>query len=178
MCSLSRSLWLGMVTLKHPEARYREKDMEKGEEGRQHVQRRNYADVHLLLSRSRHGEVRLQQNRYFSTEKEWIKWNIKKEIRSDFQMKYLYTNTVFTEKKKGWKYKWDTALWKGWEKTQIWGLWSNSQDRELGYKITGEAFVALFNIGVCGYSKSKYPRSYTTSRGSIMKDKKSFIWQT
>lgn len=100
MCSLSCSLWLGMVTLKHPEARYREKDVEKGEEGRQHVQRRNYAEVHLLLSRSRHGEVRLQQNRYFSTEKEWIKWNIKKEIRSDFQMKYLYTNTVFTEKKK------------------------------------------------------------------------------
>ena len=100
-CALSRSLWLGMVTLKHPEARYKEKDMEKGEEERQHVQRRNDVEVHLLLSRSRHGEVRLQQNRYFSTEKGWIKRNIKKEIRSDFQMKYSYTNTVFTEKKDG-----------------------------------------------------------------------------
>lgn len=29
---------------------------------------------HLLLSRSRHGEARLQQNRYFSTEKGL--WNI------------------------------------------------------------------------------------------------------
>lgn len=50
-----------------------QKEMVKGERNRQHVQRRNYAEVHLLLSRSRHGEVRLQQNRYFSTEKEWIK---------------------------------------------------------------------------------------------------------
>lgn len=50
-----------------------QKEMAKGwgPEGA-HVQRRNYAEVHLLLSRSRHGEERLQQNRYFSIEKEVI----------------------------------------------------------------------------------------------------------
>lgn len=89
--SLCLSLWLGIVTLKHPEARNCRRKWQKRERNRQHVQRRNYVEVHLLLSRSRHGEVRLQQNRYFSTEKEWIKWNIKKEIRSDFQLKYNIT---------------------------------------------------------------------------------------
>lgn len=38
---------------------------------------------HLLLSRSRHGEVRLQQNRHFSTEKEWVNINKESEATSD-----------------------------------------------------------------------------------------------
>lgn len=70
-----------------------------GEEGA-HGQRRADAQVHLLLSRSRHGEVRLQQNRDFSGEKEWITRNTKEEVRSDFQLKYaVYTSVQYSLQK-------------------------------------------------------------------------------
>lgn len=35
----------------------------------QHIKERNYAEVHLLLSWSRHGEEHLQQNRWFNIKK-------------------------------------------------------------------------------------------------------------
>lgn len=62
---------------------------------------------HLLLSRSRHGEVRLQQNRHFSTEKEWA--NIKKESEATFDWNILsYTTSVSIRKR--WKQPWGITL--------------------------------------------------------------------
>lgn len=58
--------WGGLLTLKHPES---VSDAEVTER-KGHRFREGMMQVHLLLSRSMHGEVRLQQNTHFSTEKD------------------------------------------------------------------------------------------------------------
>lgn len=58
--------WGGLLTLKHPES---VNDAEVTERNG-HMVREGMMQVHLLLSRSIHGEVRLQQNTHFSTEKD------------------------------------------------------------------------------------------------------------
>lgn len=99
--------------------------------------------------------------------------NTKKEIRSDFQMKYLYTNTVSTEKRMKIQMRY-SSMKRLREDPDIGAMEVTPRLGNWDIKSL-EGFVALLNTGVCGYSKSLHIQKLRNIKGSIKKDKKSLI---